>query len=299
MAKKYLIIGSGGQVGQALKVVLGSQAILVGRNILDLSKPLELAPRILEMKPDVVINAAAYTQVDKAESEEALAHVVNAEAPLEIAKACHKLGASYVTYSTDYVYSGLDLEPWKEIDPIDPQNAYGRTKAAGEKLLIDWAPKDFKFLNLRTSWVYSFAGKNFVLTMLKLAAEREELKVVSDQVGAPTYAPHLALATVAMIEKLELDSKISGIYNCAGGGETSWFQFAEEIFKLARAQGFDLKVKNIHPIATVDFVTPASRPRNSRLNQSRLRERFDIALPDWQMGLQECFRNIIQEKGAK
>ncbi len=298
MPKKYLIIGAGGQVGQALKEILGTQAILVGRNLFDLSKPSELGPRIEAMKPDVVINAAAYTNVHLAEKEVELAMAVNAQAPIEIAKACYKLGASFVTYSTDYVYSGNELTPWKESDPIDPQNAYGRTKAAGEKLLTEWAPKDFKFLNLRTSWVYSFNGKNFVLTMLRLAAEREELKVVSDQVGAPTYAPHLALATLAMIEKLDLNPQLSGTYNCAAGGETSWFQFAEEIFKQARAQGFDLKVKTVHPISTAEFPTPAKRPRNSRLNQDRMHERFDVALPDWQMGLQECFRNIVQNKGV-
>ena len=302
MQNKILIIGAGGQVGQALKEILGSRAILVGRNILDLSRPSELGARILEMKPDAVINAAAYTQVDQAEKEEEQAGVVNAQAPLEIAKACHKLGVCFLTYSTDYVYSGNGVQAWRESDAISPQNAYGRSKALGEKLLSEWAPSDFRWLILRTSWVYSFNGRNFVSTMLKLGSEREELKIVNDQVGAPTYALHLASASLAMLEKLEAGAGLSGaglsgIYNCASGGETSWFQFAEEIFSGARGLGREFELQRLLGISTAEYPTPARRPLNSRLDQSKLFEKFDLELPHYRLGLDSCLRQIMIREG--
>ncbi len=297
MQNKILIIGAGGQVGQALKEILGSRAILVGRNLIDLSRPLEIGARILEMKPDAVINAAAYTQVDQAEKEEEQANVINAHAPLEIAKACHKLGICFLTYSTDYVYSGAGVAAWRESDAISPQNAYGRSKALGEKLLNEWAPSDFRWLILRTSWVYSFNGRNFVSTMLKLGSEREELKVVNDQFGAPTYAPHLAQASIAMLEKLEAGAGLSGIYNCASGGESSWFQFAEEIFNGARGLGREFKLQRLLGISTVEYPTPARRPLNSRLDQSKLFEKFDLELPHYRLGLESCLRQIMIKEG--
>lgn len=293
---KVLVIGAGGQVGEALKEILGSSAILVGPELLDLAKPQEAGRRILEMKPEIVINAAAYTQVDQAEKEEALAFTINAEAPFEMAKACYELGASFVTYSTDYVYSGTGVEPWSESSLVNPKNAYGRTKAIGEKLLLDWASADFQLLILRTSWVYSFIGKNFVLTMLKLGAEREELKVVNDQVGAPTYAPHLAQATLDILGRSE---SLSGVYNCAASGETSWFQFAEEIFAGARELGVDFKLKKLIGISSAEYPTPAARPLNSRLNQTKLLEKFGLRLPHYKLGLDQCLRQIIQREGTR
>jgi len=293
VANKVLVIGSSGQVGRALKEVLGPSAILAGRELFDLSKPRELGARILEIQPDIVINAAAYTQVDLAEKEESLAHTINAEAPLEMAKACHKLKSIFVTYSTDYVYSGTGSRAWVETDSVAPQNAYGRTKAAGEKLLMEWAPSDLSFLILRTSWVYSFAGKNFFLTMLKLGAEREELKIVEDQIGAPTYAPHLAQGTSELLLKLR-DPGFSGIYNICGAGETSWFHFAEEIFARARLRGMDLRMKKLIGIPSSEFPTPASRPLNSRLNQTKLFDKFAVALPHWTLGLDECLTRTIK-----
>ncbi len=296
--KKILVLGAGGQVGEALKLELGSRAILVGPDILDLSKPLELRSRILSMKPEVVINAAAYTQVDQAEKEEELVSLINAHAPLEIAKACYELGASFLTYSTDYVYSGGGLKPWVEEDPVAPLNAYGRSKALGEKLLVEWAPRDFRYLILRTSWVYSYLGRNFVLTMLKLGAERAELKVVNDQIGAPTYAPDLAAASIALIEKLHDKSALSGIYNCANGGETSWFEFAQEIFSCAQRHGLALKIQKVLGIQSSEYPTPARRPLNSRLNQTKIFEKCGLKLPHWKLGLEQCIGQIVNSKGV-
>ena len=293
---KILVIGATGQVGLALKEILGDRALLWGREQLNFADPAQLREKILALKPEVVINAAAYTKVDQAESEETLAYEINALAPFALAQACYEVGASFVTYSTDYVYSGEGTQAWCETDQIAPQNAYGRTKAQGERLILDWAPADFRFLILRTSWVYSFIGKNFLLTMLKLGSEREDLKVVADQVGAPTYAPHLAKISLELLEKLKSSTELSGVYNVCGTGETSWFGFAEEIFLQARQMNFNMKLKNLTPQASSQYPTPAKRPLNSRMNQDKLRSVLGHQSPEWEIGLAQC---LLQVKAMK
>jgi dTDP-4-dehydrorhamnose reductase len=292
MNPRFLVTGANGQVGQALQQILGEQALVLGRDQLNLENPDSLRLQILKLRPEVVINAAAYTKVDQAESEEALAFRINAEAPLAMAKACYEIGASFLTYSTDYVYSGEGLTPWRENDPIAPQNAYGRTKAAGERLILDWAPADFKFLILRTSWVYSFVGKNFVLTMLKLGAEREELNVVSDQVGAPTYAPELAATSLEMIKKLTSSSIQSGVYNACSSGETSWHGFAQEIFKQAGDLKMPVQVKRLLPLESSQYPTLAKRPLNSRMSLEKLGLALGQSTPHWKVGLKQCLWQI-------
>ncbi len=295
MNPRFLITGGNGQVGQALKQILGDQAVVLSRDQFNLEDPVSLRLKILKLRPEIVINAAAYTKVDQAEIEEESAFRINAEAPLAIAKACYEIGASFLTYSTDYVYSGEGVTPWRESDPIAPQNAYGRTKAAGERLILDWAPSDFKFLILRTSWVYSFVGKNFVLTMLKLGAEREELKVVSDQVGAPTYAPELAAMSLEMSEKLKSSLIDSGVYNICSSGETSWYGFAQEIFKQARDLQMPVLVKRLLPLESSHYPTPAKRPLNSRMSLEKFGLALGQSMPQWKVGLQQCLWQIKKD----
>ncbi len=287
-----LVVGAGGQVGSALAEILGERGLVLGRDQMNLENPSSLREVILKFRPEAVINAAAYTKVDQAESEEALAYTINALAPFEMAKACYEIGAAFVTYSTDYVYSGDGVRAWRESDALAPQNAYGRTKAAGERLILDWAPADFRFLILRTSWVYSFIGKNFVLTMLKLGAEREELKVVADQIGAPTYAPHLA----AMSLELLSSAAASGVYNICGGGECSWFDFAEEIFDQAKKKNMPLKLKKLTPIASSEYPTPAKRPLNSRMSQEKISLAVGHQSAHWKVGLEQCLWQIQSSK---
>jgi dTDP-4-dehydrorhamnose reductase len=291
-----LILGAGGQVSSALKDLLGDAAIVWGREQIDFENLSTFREKILKLKPTVVINAAAYTKVDKAEVEEALAFKVNAESPFAIAQACYQIGAVFLTYSTDYVYSGEGTSAWKESDPVAPKNAYGRSKAAGESLIFEWAPQDFKYLIIRTSWVFSFIGQNFVRTMLRLGGECEVLKVVADQIGAPTYAPHLAEITLELLTKLKSGLTKSGIYNASNSGETSWFGFAQEIFLEAAKLQMPLKVKKVDEIASSSYPTPAKRPQNSRLCQDKLVSVLGHQSPHWKVGLQQCLWQIKSSK---
>lgn len=282
-----LIIGRSGQVGSALARLLPG-ATVWSREQADLHNPLVLrnALEALPTPPDAIINAAAYTAVDKAESEPDIARAINADSPAVMAEYAARRGIPFVHYSTDYVFDGSGDAPRTEDDKTAPLNVYGETKLEGEALIQDIGGH---YLILRTSWVYDAAGKNFFSTMLRLGAEREELKVVADQIGAPSYAPHLAAYTLKALEAARQQSEFpSGIYHFCHGGQASWHGFAEAIFAAARLAGIALKVQNVLPIGTSDYPTPAKRPHNSRLDCTKLARVLGVKLPDWREGLQAC-----------
>lgn len=280
---RIAILGANGQIGSALVSQLGDCAIPLTRAEADLSKPDSLAAVLDRIKPDAVINAAAYTTVDKAEEERDLAFAINAESPARLAEWCAMYNVPFVHYSTDYVFSGEGEAQWKENDEKDPCNTYGASKLAGEQGVEHVGGH---YLIFRTSWVYDATGKNFMNTMLRLGSEREVLKVVADQVGAPSYAPDLARYTLEALEKTaEMPSFPSGIYHMVHSGETSWHGFAEAIFTKARKHNMPLAIKTVEPIPGSAYPTPAKRPLNSRLNCAKLHAVFDIVLPTWEQGL--------------
>jgi len=250
---------------------------------------------IREHRPDAIVIAAAYTAVDRAESEPELAERVNAVAPGVIAQEADRLGAMLVHYSTDYVYDGSKAGVYVETDPVNPVSAYGRTKLGGERAIVD-ATK--KHLILRTSWVVSPRGANFVRTMLRLAGERDALRVVADQHGVPTTAPLLARVTRELIEKMTLakpDDARWGIYHAVPAGETTWHELAVYVIAGARRRGMPLRAspEAVAAIATADYPTPARRPANSRLDTSKLRRSFGVEMPDWRSGVDEVLDALI------
>ena len=278
-----LILGKSGQMGRALASLLGDKAYSAGRDEADFTSPASFTPLIERVNPTAIINAVAYTTVDKAEGEEALAYQVNAEAPAALARLAKVRGIPLVHYSTDYVFDGSGLRPFQESDISTPLNAYGRSKRAGEEAIEALGGA---YLIFRTSWVFDGTGKNFLTTMLQLGAERTEVSVVADQVGAPSYAPHLAAATMeALICATHLDAFPSGIYHMCNAGETSWHGFATAIFEEARKSGLHLNIKTCRPIPSSEYPTPAIRPLNSRLNCGKLADVLDVTLPDWREGV--------------
>lgn len=285
-SRRIAVLGAQGQVGRALVSKLVDECIAVDRAGADLAHP-GLLPSILDrLNPSAVINAAAYTAVDRAEIERELAMTVNGESPGVIANWCAQRGIPMVHFSTDYVFPGTGSVPWREDDPVAPLNHYGATKLAGE---IAIAEAGAKSLVLRTSWVYDSRGRNFVTTMLRLARERESLSIVADQHGAPTYAPHLTRAAIeALRNSAQLATFPTGIYHVCNSGETTWYEFALEIFAAARDRDIDLLVKDVAPIATADYKTPAPRPLNSRLDTQKASAVLGISLPHWRDGLFEC-----------
>lgn len=283
--KPLLVIGGNGQLGKALRR-LCPDAVFLDRRTLDLAHPAEVSEKLEAYDPCAVINAAAYTQVDHAEHEERLAITINGESPAAIAIYCASRTIPLVHFSSDYVFNGSGDLPWREEDVPCPLNAYGRSKLAGEEAITHIGGK---YLILRTSWVYDAEGKNFLNTIVRLAAEREELKIVSDQYGAPTYAGHLARASLdALQNAMQHEIFPSGIYHLCNAGVTSWHGFASSIIAQAQQQGRELKVKTIIPIATADYPLPAARPANSRLDCSKIMDCLAIKMPDWQCGLTEC-----------
>jgi dTDP-4-dehydrorhamnose reductase len=276
-----LIIGGEGQLARAFKTHC-PEALFINRTVIDLAYPEKIEAALNPCSPSVVINAAAYTQVDKAETEEALAMRINAESPVAIAKWCASRSIPFIHFSSDYVFDGGGSTPWKETDKENPVNAYGRTKYAGEKAI---AKIDGTSLIFRTSWVYDAQGKNFLNTIIKLACAHEELRIIDDQFGAPTYAPHLAKAVLTIIEKGNFPT---GVYHLCNGGEASWYGFANAIIGQARNLNFPIKVKNIIPIPASEYPLPAPRPHNSRLDCHKAYSMFGIEMPDWKEGLAEC-----------
>ena len=278
-----LVFGQSGQVATELKRIL-PDAVFLSREQADLANPAACAAAIAEHRPSAVINAAAYTAVDKAESDEETALNVNATAPGAMARAAAGLGIPFVHISTDYVFAGTGDKPFSPDDTTAPLGAYGRTKLAGEQLV---ARAGGPFAILRTSWVFSAHGGNFVKTMLRLAESRDSLTIVADQIGGPTSARAIALACKVMAEQLIRDPAKSGIYHFSGAPDTSWADFARAIFKMAG------RAVTVTDISTSDYPTPAARPLNSRLDCSTLSV-FGLARPDWRTDL----AHVLTELGA-
>lgn len=281
-----LVFGASGQIGQALGALL-DDVVVLGRGEADFSRPDSLKAVVEGIQPSFIINAAAYTAVDKAEEEEALATLINGDAPGVLAAVAAKRGIPFVHYSTDYVYDGSGDQPRDERTKTAPLSAYGRSKLAGEKAV---AAAGGQYLIFRTSWVYDAFGKNFFKTMLKLGAEREQLRVVADQIGAPSYAPHLAEATLEALEEACKEKEFpAGIYHLCNRGQTGWHGFAQAIFEGARQRGMEMKVQSVEPIPSSAYPTAAVRPLNSRLDCTKLEETFGIKMPGWEEGLREAF----------
>jgi len=282
---KILLTGKNGQVGSELAGTLArlGEVIAYGRDDLDLAAPDQIASAVRSVRPDVIVNAAAYTEVDRAEREPDAANAVNAAAVAVLAEEAKRARALLIHYSTDYVFDGTKDAPYVEEDRPNPVNAYGRSKLAGEQAIqhIDGA-----HLILRTSWVYSTRGKNFLLTIRRLLREKNELRVVSDQIGAPTSAEELARATAELLRRHSATAlgDARGIYHATASGFTSWHGFATEI---ARLEQPDSPVR-IVPIGSRDYPTPARRPGNSRLSNEKLLRRFGVALPRWETCLETC-----------
>ncbi len=284
---RILVLGRHGQVGTALTQSLQGlgELITLDRAQLDLSNPDAIRTVLRELQPQMIINAAAYTAVDAAELDAATAFQINAEAPRVIAEESERLGATLIHYSTDYVFDGGKQGAWMEDDATAPLSVYGRSKLAGEHAITDVGGTH---LILRTSWVYGLHSKNFLLTMLKLAETRDELAIVDDQIGAPTWAVTIADATAAIIRDAGEPSQLaalSGIYHLCAGGHTSWFGFAQAIFAHASVQ----RQPKLRPITTAEYPTPAKRPSNSMLNTDKFRHTFGD-LPAWDDALQTCMQ---------
>lgn len=283
---KILVCGHNGQVAQALRGALAGlgEVQLLGREQLDLAHPERLRAPLREIKPDLIINAAAYTAVDHAESEPELAFAINAHAPRVLAEEALRLGAPLIHYSTDYVFDGSKTAPYNEEDVPNPLGVYGRSKLAGEQAITAVGGEH---LILRTSWVYSRHGRNFLLTMQRLLQERPQLTVVSDQIGAPTWAGTLAISTRALIERWQQGQAGAwGTYHLTAQGETSWFGFAQAIAEQLKAQG--LPCAQLLPITSNEYPTPAQRPLNSRLDCTRLARDWQVMQPHWHRALIDC-----------
>lgn len=293
---RIAVLGANGQVGSALVAQLGGRAIPLTRAEADLGKPETLEAVMDGIRPDAVINAAAYTAVDKAEEERDAAYAANAEGPAALARWCAVHNVPFVHYSTDYVFDGEGETPWCENDPKAPLNVYGASKLAGEVAVEETG---VKYLIFRISWVYDAAGKNFMNTMLRLGAEREALNVVADQFGAPCYAPDIAEYTLRALEKAAQMPKFpSGIYHMVHGGVTNWHGFAEAIFSGARQLGRELRVQKVGAIPASSYPTPAKRPQNSRMNCAKFQSVFGLELPDWRQGLRKALeqKQLLEKK---
>ncbi len=276
-----LVFGKTGQVAQELAAF--DAVTCLSRAEADLSDPAACAATIRSAQPVAVINAAAYTAVDKAEEDEASATVINGEAPGAMARTCADLGIPFVSISTDYVFDGSGTQPWKPGDATGPLGAYGRSKLAGEQKIV---AAGGAFAILRTSWVVSAHGNNFVKTMLRLGGDRDALSIVADQIGGPTPARDIATACVQMAQQLIKDPGKSGTYHFAGAPMCSWADFAREIFAQA-----DIECM-VTDIASADYPTPAQRPLNSRMDCALLETVFDISQPDWRLGLNDILKDL-------
>jgi dTDP-4-dehydrorhamnose reductase len=290
---RILVTGGAGQVGWELRRALAifGEVVAPSRDLLDLASADSIVAAVRGVRPRLIVNAAAYTGVDKAESESGLAMQINGDAPRILAEQAALQGAALIHYSTDYVFDGAKAEPYREGDEAAPINVYGRTKLAGEQgVMAATAP----YLVFRTSWVYGPRGRNFLLTMLRLGTERKELKVVDDQFGAPTSARLIAEATAAAVARnfsggrLDVDAfrETGGLYHLTAAGRTTWYGFAQAI--LSGREG----VAKVLPIPTSGYPTPARRPQNSVLDNSKLEKQFGFSLPDWKTGLTLCLEEL-------
>lgn len=297
---KILLLGKSGQVGWELQRSLSplGEVVALGRkgngeHCGDIGNLDGLRHTIETVKPDILVNAAAYTAVDRAESEAGLAARLNTEAPAVMAKAMEALGGCLVHYSTDYVFDGSGTRPWKETDEVAPLNVYGASKMAGESAIQE---SGCSHLIFRTSWVYASRGNNFARTMLRLAKERDTLNVIDDQVGAPTGADLIADVTAHALRCWQARPELSGIYHLAASGEVSWFQYASIVIEWARKAGLPLAVQAINPIPSSDFPVPAERPLNSRLDCRQIKDTFGLQLPDWQLGVERMLQEITDKE---
>ncbi len=300
---KILLLGKDGQVGWELQRALAPLGEVIaldrhGANGLcgDLSNLEGLAATVRHVKPNVIVNAAAYTAVDKAESDQASAALINAQAPSLLAQEAKTIGAWLIHYSTDYVFDGSGDHRWQEAAPTRPLSVYGRTKLEGEQGILS---SGAMAIVLRTSWVYAARGHNFAKTMLRLAAERDTLSVVADQIGAPTGAELIADVTALILRRVATernDSQLHGVYHLAASGETSWYGFAQFVLAHAQRSGITLKVTadQIAPISTEAYPVPAPRPRNSRLAVDKLENTFNLKMPLWEQGVQRMLDEIQQ-----
>jgi dTDP-4-dehydrorhamnose reductase len=288
---RILITGKNGQVGTELSRLYRSRqdVVLTGRDECDLSNEQSIRDTVRRVKPTVILNAGAYTAVDQAEKEPGLCFAINAHAPRVLAQEAARLDALLIHYSTDYVFNGEKAEPYLETDPISPVNVYGESKAAGEAAIAEVA---HRFLVLRTSWVYGAHGKNFLRTMLRLGAERPELRIVDDQLGAPTSAAAIASATVRLVEQ---SGAPAGIYHMTAAGSTSWCGFARAIFQA----GVLSSQPRVQPIASSDYPTPARRPANSVLVNDKFAHAFNFRLPTWQQQLNEVLAGMHVETAMR
>ena len=281
--KKILVTGANGQLGWELAQLAATYSmyefIFADRSMFDLSKPELFESLIQKWSPQAIINTAAYTAVDKAETEQDLANLINATAVAELARIAGENDILFMTFSTDYVFNGNASSPYLTDTIIDPVNFYGTTKAQGEVMALDVNPNT---IIIRTSWVFSSHGNNFVKTMMRLMKERESLNVVSDQIGRPTYAKDLAIATIKIINEVSGGKKISGVYHYANKGVTSWFEFAQQIKKNA---GLSCE---LNPINTAQFPTPAKRPAYSVLDTQKIESAINIDIPSWEESLLAC-----------
>ena len=295
---KILLLGKNGQVGWELQRSLAplGQVLALDRHSTDfcgdLNQPERLAQTVRDWRPDVVVNAAAHTAVDKAESEPELARCLNATAPAALAQAAAELGAWLVHYSTDYVFNGQGEKPWQESDATGPLSVYGQTKLEGEQAIV---ARGCKHLIFRTSWVYAARGGNFAKTMLRLAAERERLTVIDDQHGAPTGADVIADITAHAIRGVMRQPELAGVYHLVAAGETTWHGYASHVIAQARQiqPALALKVSEIAPVPTASFPTPAQRPLNSRLSTHKLQQAFGLVLPPWQQGVDRMLAETL------
>jgi dTDP-4-dehydrorhamnose reductase len=297
---KILLTGKDGQVGFELVRALAplGEVVAVGRAECDLGDADALRTLVRRVAPDVIVNPAAYTAVDKAESARDLAFAVNARAPGLLGEEAARLGALVVHYSTDYVFDGAGFKPYTEDDAPAPRSEYGASKLAGERALAEPCPQH---LILRTSWVLGTHGGNFAKTMLRLAAEREQLRVVDDQSGAPTSAALLADLTAHLVRQYAREGAKAfpfGTYHVAAAGDTSWYDYARFVLDAARAAGSDLKAgpDDVLPVSTAAYPTAAKRPANSRLDTSLFRRTFDLRLPPWQEGVGQVLRQLLRSE---
>ena len=308
MKPKILLTGKDGQVGMELQRFLPQlgEVIALGRQELDLSKPDDLRRMIRTVRPNLIVNAAAYTAVDQAEKEEAIARAINADAPAVMAEEAKKIGAGLVHYSTDYVFDGSKNSPYEVTDPTNPLNVYGKTKLMGERAIQQTGVPHLIF---RTAWVYAARGRNFLLTILRLATQgSDELRIVSDQIGAPTLSGEIALATTQILKQiygrddgLAYLTEMSGMYHMTAVGETNWYEFAKAIFEeasrmphsapwfAAATGGRPFVARRIIPIPTEQYPTPARRPAYSLLSNSHLTGTFGVQLPEWRTQLHSVF----------
>jgi dTDP-4-dehydrorhamnose reductase len=307
MRPVILLTGGSGQVGGELLPLLSQlgEVVAPDHSQLDLSKPAGVRQTIREVRPQLIINAAAYTAVDRAETDEATAQMVNAEAPEVMAVEAKKIGAVLLHFSTDYVFDGTKRTPYDETDSANPINVYGKTKFAGEQAI---RASGVSHLIFRTAWVYATRGKNFLLTILRLATDRDELRVVSDQVGSPTCASELAAATCEILTRMNdrnrgpfAFSEVSGTYHVSAAGQTTWYDFAKAIREEALStphprkwladatKGRQWIADRVTPISTEEFHSPTPRPAYSVLSNSLLMQKFGVSLPDWRLQLKRCF----------